>query len=105
MRVLMLVLGLVVAPFVAGVAQGQQGGNCDNGKSGEHRSAQGQAHAHQGLCADAPPSCAVTSPVSLSTGASLSGWCVTLSGPVAATTATDGSGVYSFTGLAAGTYT
>jgi len=35
----------------------------------------------------------------------LSGWCVTVSGPVTATVGTDGSGNYSITGLPAGTYT
>src|SRR5881396_4317092 len=35
----------------------------------------------------------------------LQGWCVTASGPVSATAATDASGNYLFSGLPAGTYT
>jgi len=37
------------------MSQSLQGMNCDNGLGDEHRSAQGQWHAHRGLCASQPP--------------------------------------------------
>jgi len=57
MRALTVLLALVATPFLAGVSQSPQGLKCDNGKSGEHRSAQGTAKAHKGVCkpADPPP--------------------------------------------------
>ncbi len=117
MRVLLVVLGLVAMPFMAGVSQALPGSNCDNGQGDEHRSAQGTAHAHRGVCTPQETGCAVTAPPSLgttvisgrvsdfSTGLGLANWCVDLSGAVTATVATDASGNYSFTGLPGGTYT
>jgi len=57
MRALTVLLALVATPFLAGVSQSPQGLKCDNGRSGEHRSAQGTANAHKGVCkpADPPP--------------------------------------------------
>src|SRR5438067_12976827 len=51
MRALIVVLALVATPFLAGVSQSLQGSNCDNGQGDDHRSLQGQLHAHKGLCA------------------------------------------------------
>jgi len=48
MRALIVLFALVATPFVAGVSQ--VGGKCDNGKSDGHRSAQGTASAHKGVC-------------------------------------------------------
>ncbi len=50
-----MVLALVATPFLAGKSQSLQGSNCDNGLGDEHRSLQGQLHAHKGLCALPPP--------------------------------------------------
>ncbi len=55
MRALIVVLALVATPFLAGVSQSLQGSNCDNGLGDDHRSLQGQLHAHKGLCATQPP--------------------------------------------------
>src|SRR5213080_1673751 len=55
MRALIVVLALVATPFLAGMSQSVQGSNCDNGWGDEHRSLQGQLHAHKGLCALPPP--------------------------------------------------
>ena len=55
MRALIVVLALVATPFLSGMSQSLQGMNCDNGLGDEHRSAQGQWHAHRGLCASQPP--------------------------------------------------
>src|SRR5438874_13303515 len=57
MRALIVVLALVATPFLAGVSQSLQGSNCENGLGDDHRSLQGQLHAHKGLCATqlAPP--------------------------------------------------
>jgi hypothetical protein len=61
MRVVTVLLALVATPFVMGVSQTGSGlpgrSSCVNGQSGAHRSAQGTASAHQGLCAvqDPPP--------------------------------------------------
>jgi len=48
MRALIVLFALVATPFVAGVSQ--VGAKCDNGKSDGHRSAQGTASAHKGVC-------------------------------------------------------
>src|SRR5207247_4915923 len=55
MRALIVLYALVAMPLVAGVAQVRN--KCVNGQSDLHRSAQGTASAHQGLCApqDPPP--------------------------------------------------
>ena len=55
MRALVVLFALVATPFVAGVSQVRA--NCDNGQSGQHRSAQGTAQAHKGACVpqDPPP--------------------------------------------------
>jgi hypothetical protein len=53
MRAFIVVLALAATPFLAGVSQSPQGLDCDNGQGDENRSDSGQAHAHQGLCADA----------------------------------------------------
>jgi len=55
MRALTVLLALVATPFLAGVSQSPQGLNCDNGKGDEHRSAQGTAHAHKGVCKPQDP--------------------------------------------------
>src|SRR5204863_6627224 len=55
MRALIVVLALVTTPFLAGVSQSLQGSNCDNGLGDDHRSLQGQLHAHKGLCATQQP--------------------------------------------------
>ena len=55
MRALLVVLALVAAPFLSAVPQSPQGMNCDNGLGDEHRSIQGQLHAHKGLCGPQPP--------------------------------------------------
>src|SRR4029077_5081952 len=64
MRAFTVVLALVATPFLAGVSQSPQGLKCDNGKGDEHRSAQGTAHAHKGVCkpADPPPPPVVNPP-------------------------------------------
>jgi len=48
MRALIVLFALVATPFVAGVSQ--VSAKCDNGQSGLHRSTQGTASAHKGLC-------------------------------------------------------
>ena len=48
MRALIVLFALVATPFVAGVSQ--VGAKCDNGKSDGHRSVQGTASAHKGVC-------------------------------------------------------
>ena len=55
MRALIVLFALVAMPLVAGVSQVRN--KCVNGQSDLHRSAQGTASAHQGLCApqDPPP--------------------------------------------------
>ena len=55
MRALIVLFALVATPFVAGVSQ--ISAKCDNGQSGQHRSAQGTAQAHKGACVpqDPPP--------------------------------------------------
>ena len=55
MRAFIVVMALVATPFLAGASQSPQGPNCDNGLADEHRSDQGQLHAHKGLCAPQPP--------------------------------------------------
>ena len=55
MRALLVVLALVAAPFLSAVPQSPQGMNCDNGLGDDHRSLQGQLHAHKGLCATQQP--------------------------------------------------
>lgn len=131
MRVLVVLLALVATPFVVSVAQAPAGSDCDNGLGDEHRSTQGQAHAHRGLCApvdlpppedDPPPppsqGCVVSLPPAAGNSAidgkvilgvspytGLENWCVVLSGAVSATALTDAAGTYRFTGLPAGTYT
>ncbi len=55
MRAFIVVLALVATPFLAGVSQSPQGLKCDNGKGDEHRSAQGTAHAHKGVCKPTDP--------------------------------------------------
>ena len=59
MRALIVLFALVAMPLVAGVSQVRN--KCVNGQSDLHRSAQGTASAHQGLCApqDPPPPPAV----------------------------------------------
>jgi len=119
MRVLIVLVGLAVTPFVAGVSQSANGSRCNNGQSADHRSAQGQANAHHGQCGDPPapvPTCG-TAPLALgsvsvtgkvynsTTGVGLPGWCVVLSGTASATALTDSLGNYTITGLPAGTYT
>jgi len=119
MRVLYVFLCLAFAPFVAGVSQSTQGSNCDNGQGDLHRSADGQAHAHHGLCVPQAPStgCGVTTQASAGTasiagqvydanaGTGLGNWCVVLTGSSSVTVATDASGNYTFTGLGGGSYT
>jgi len=55
MRALIVLIDLVAMPLVAGVSQDRN--KCDSGQSDLHRSAQGTASAHKGLCApqDPPP--------------------------------------------------
>src|SRR5256885_7562971 len=55
MRALIVLFALVAMPLVAGVSQVRN--KCVNGQSDLHRSAQGTASAHKGLCApqDPPP--------------------------------------------------
>ncbi len=61
MRVVTVLLALVATPFVMGVSQTGSGlpgrSSCSNGQADQHRSAQGTANAHKGLCApqDPPP--------------------------------------------------
>ncbi len=59
MRALIVLFALVAMPLVAGVSQVRN--KCVNGQSDLHRSAQGTASAHKGLCApqDPPPPPAV----------------------------------------------
>jgi hypothetical protein len=132
MRAVTVLLALLATPFVMGVAQTGSGlpgaSSCVNGKSDQHRSAQGTANAHKGLCVpqDPPPQppppptsgCVASAPANAGTS-SIDGqvfvdaspwpgqanWCVQLTGPVNATAVTDASGNYIFTGLPAGTYT
>lgn len=135
MRAFMVLLAFVATPLAVGVSQkpttlpGKS--SCLNGRSAAYRSAQGLKNAHLGLCAptDPPPppptqppppssTCAVSAPSPTGTAAiqgavfldadpwpGLSGWCVQLTGSVTATTLTDASGTYWFTGLPTGTYT
>ena len=55
MRALIVVLALVATPFVTGVSQSTKGANCINGQSDQHRSAQGTANAHKGVCKPQDP--------------------------------------------------
>jgi hypothetical protein len=55
MRAFTVLLALVATPFLAGVSQRSQGLKCDNGLGDEHRSAQGTAHAHKGVCQPQDP--------------------------------------------------
>ena len=118
MRALPVLLALVACPFLAGMSQLPGRSICDNGLGDEHRSAPGQLHAHQGLCvlqdppAPPPPPPAGTAAISgtvFDFGVlgypGLANWVVELTGTVTATTTTDASGTYVFTGLPAGTYT
>jgi len=121
MRVLVVLLAFAFTPFVAGVSQAKAP-NCDNGQGSVNRSAEGQAHAHKGLCAAAtttpPPSTGCTASsvnqgtawitgrvYDANTGNNLTGWCVTVTGTVTATAVTDASGNYTLSGLPAGSYT
>jgi hypothetical protein len=55
MRAFTVLLALVATPFLAGVSQKSQGLKCDNGLGDEHRSAQGTANAHKGVCKPQDP--------------------------------------------------
>ena len=55
MRAFTVLLALVATPFLAGVSQSSQGLKCDNGRGDEHRSAQGTANAHKGVCKPQDP--------------------------------------------------
>jgi hypothetical protein len=128
MRVLIVLLALVVAPFVAGVAQGK-----GKGHDPQHcarrlaKAALRHSNKDKGVtkCSDLPPppppppAVCVNSPPSNGGVIAIEGyvyrdqdpwddlasWCMTLTGPVNATAVTDAYGFYSFTGLPAGTYT
>ncbi len=90
MRAFTVVLALVATPFLAGVSQSPQGLKCDNGKGDEHRSAQGTAHAHKGVCKPAdPPPPPVVNPPSGDPPPVSGGGCVS-SGPAGGTASIDG---------------
>ncbi len=55
MRAFTVLLALVATPFLAAVSQSSQGLKCDNGRGDEHRSAQGTANAHKGVCKPQDP--------------------------------------------------
>jgi hypothetical protein len=57
MRAYIVLLALVATPLAIGVSQLPGKSSCNNGQGTSNRSAQGTAHAHQGLCAaqDPPP--------------------------------------------------
>ena len=128
MRVLLVLLALVVTPFVAGVAQGKE-----KKHEAEHCAKRLAKLALKDKkikekdianCVEPPPPplpppapCDPTAPgtgtaaisgnlyLDASPWSGLASWCVKASGPVNATAITDLYGVYTFTGLPAGTYT
>jgi len=128
MRVPILILALAATPFVAAAAQGQAAvkdpEQCAVADAHRQSTSSAQQHATDSLgrsrrgCAPLvtaptaqpsdPPSdgtISITGGVyNDATGAPLSGWVVTLSGPVSGSAVTDGSGAYGFSNLPAGTY-
>jgi hypothetical protein len=129
MRVPILILALAATPFVAAAAQGQAAekdpAQCAVADAHRSPTAWAQQHPADPLgrsrtgCAPVvtdPPAQPPSNPsgggtISITggvyndaTGAPLSGWVVTLSGPVNNSAVTDGSGAYAFSGLTAGTY-
>jgi hypothetical protein len=148
MRVLLVLLALVAAPFMTGVSQGR-GHDADvrvapkkekESKAARHaehcakRLASHTKHHHKAVkgCEDVPlppgpvtppppppppAACVTTAPgdglaaidgdvfVNADPYDGLASWCVGLTGPVTATTATDEYGRFAFTGLPAGVYT
>jgi SdrD B-like protein len=128
MRALLVLVGLVATPFLAGVSQELKSNN-GRGHDAVHCASRVALHPGKEInkCATAPvdppppppPATGCVSSGPAGGTASIDGqvfsdafpwpgltdWCVELSGPVNATAVTDASGNYVFTGLPAGTYT
>jgi len=116
MRVFMVLIALVAAPFLTGVAQASSPAreeckvkHANNGNHYGWRNGQ-----HDDCNTPAPVAGSISGTVFLDLSydgardgdeAGIANWNVMLSGPVNGTIVTDAAGSYSFTGLPAGTYT
>jgi hypothetical protein len=127
MRVLLVLLALVATPFMTGVAQGKSKHEAEHCAKRLAKLALKDKKIKEkdiANCVEPPPpplpppaSCVASAPgtgtamvsgevyVDADPFGGLSSWCVTLIGPVTATTVTDLYGNYTFTGVPAGAYT
>jgi hypothetical protein len=116
MRAIIVLIGLVATPFLAGAAQ-DQSGDVGLGHDAEHCAMRAILHPDKDInkCDDAPPAGAeIHGTVFLDangdglrdpTEVGIPNWFVMLDGTTVPVVQTDGAGDYAFTGLSAGAYT